>query len=84
MLGKDIFSHSRFAGFADIPTTELDDYFAVRALRQLGEEYTVHFDGEHYSITLGGTKAKKITTVRGQRFGMVTAKAIIIYVRKYL
>lgn len=84
MLLSDVFSHKRFGSKPpkDFSIDSLSDM--MRLIDQLDEDCRLEREGLDWTVTLGGSKAKKIASVKSPSLEMGIAKAIIIYVRKYL
>ena len=85
-FSRDVLAHKRFEGSSLIKDFELTPSSAFEAVTVLGEPAQVDFvaDGRTWTVTLGGQKAKKISQASGEVLELVIAKAMIIYVRKYL
>lgn len=84
MFATMVATHKKFDGlnFALLDMSSMS--VAIEVATKIADEFKIDFDHGNWTITLGGTAAKKVTIVSGDDLPLAILKSAIIYVRKYL
>lgn len=79
----DVLAHKRLEGLTKAGPVLSPDSI-LKAISLLGEDCRLEFKDGLWSIDLGGADTKKKVKIRAEHQHIALAKAMIIYVRKYL